>query len=263
HPHRRGKCRVDAARGGRGAGWLRQFRDASRGRRRRAGAAYPAGVGCGRPVRGATRHLSRMGKGQALLSLPCRDAGGRGGAQLRGNRRHWRADWRDGQPRRAGGDPRAGSLWRGQRGQAAALRPALHAFPHPYGAQGPGLSRLRGGTVRELRIIVACADSERLRAALVTASAQAALGGKAAVFLQLDAVALLRAPIAARLDDAHEAAGLPTLALLLEDAVALGVTLFACQSGLALSNLSASDLPKGVEMSGPVVFLQQTSDDAR
>jgi len=117
--------------------------------------------------------------------------------------------------------------------------------------------------VRELRIIVACADSERLRAALVTASAQAALGGKAAVFLQLDAVALLRAPIAARLDEAHEAAGLPTLALLLEDAVALGVALFACQSGLALSNLSASDLPKGVEMSGPVAFLQQTSDDAR
>ncbi|MGC4252928.1 MAG: DsrE family protein [Sphingobium sp.] len=117
--------------------------------------------------------------------------------------------------------------------------------------------------MRELRIIVASEDSERLRAALVTASAQAALGGRAAVFLQLDAVALLRAPVAARLDDAHEAAGLPTLALLLEDAVALGVALFACQSGLALSGMAAADLPAGVEVSGPVAFLQQTGDDAR
>ncbi|SCW55214.1 Peroxiredoxin family protein [Sphingobium faniae] len=117
--------------------------------------------------------------------------------------------------------------------------------------------------MRELRIIVASQDSERLRAALVTASAQAALGGKAAVFLQLDAVALLRAPIGARLDEAHEAAGLPTLALLLDDALALGVVILACQSGLALSGMSAADLPSGAEVSGPVAFLQQTGDDAR
>ncbi len=117
--------------------------------------------------------------------------------------------------------------------------------------------------MRELRIIVAAEDSERLRAALVTASAQAALGGKAAVFLQLDAAALLRAPIGARLDEAHEAMGLPALAALLEDALALGVSVLACQSGLALANLSAADLPAGVEVSGPVAFLQQTGDDAR
>lgn len=117
--------------------------------------------------------------------------------------------------------------------------------------------------MRELRIIVASEDSERLRAALVTASAQAALGGRAAIFLQLDAVALLRPPLAARLDDAHEAAGLPPLSTMIEEALGLGVVISACQSGLALAGLSASDLPAGVEAGGPVAFLQQTGDDAR
>ncbi|HKY83087.1 MAG TPA: DsrE family protein [Sphingobium sp.] len=117
--------------------------------------------------------------------------------------------------------------------------------------------------MRALRIVVATADPERLRGALVLAAAQAALGGAAAVFLQLDAVALLRQPITCDLDDTHRAAGLPSLALLLEEALGLGVVIAACQSGLALSQLSADALPPGVEVNGPVSFLQQTNDDAR
>ena len=117
--------------------------------------------------------------------------------------------------------------------------------------------------MRELRIIVATADAERLRGALVLAAAQAALGGGACIFLQLDAVALLRAPIGAPADEAHAAAGMPPLAQLIEEAVALGVALLACQSGLVLSGMTLDQLPAGVEVAGPVSFLQQTADEAR
>lgn len=119
------------------------------------------------------------------------------------------------------------------------------------------------GIMRELRIVVTTADGERLRGALVMAAAQAALGGKAAVFLQLDAVGLLRAPMVAPQDEAHRTAGLPSLRQLVDEAVGLGVALLACQSGLALCGLSAQDLPEGVEVGGPVGFLQQTGDEAR
>lgn len=117
--------------------------------------------------------------------------------------------------------------------------------------------------MRELRIIAATADAERLRGALVLASAQAALGGRASVFLQLDGVALLAPPLEAPKDAAHGAAGLPTLEQLIAEATGLGVALFACQSGMALHGISAQDLPEGVAVSGPVAFLQETHEEAR
>lgn len=107
------------------------------------------------------------------------------------------------------------------------------------------------------------ADAERLRGALIVATAQAALGGQASLFLQLDAVALLAPPMAAPRDGAHRAAGLPTLRELMAEALDMGVGLIACQSGLALSGLAADTLPKGIETGGPVSFLQQTDDAAR
>ncbi|WP_088184479.1 DsrE family protein [Sphingobium sp. Z007] len=117
--------------------------------------------------------------------------------------------------------------------------------------------------MRALNIVVTTADAERLRGALMLAAAQAALGGAATLFLQLDAVALLRAPIAAPRDPAHRAAGLPDLATLLDEALALGVTLIACQSGLALCGMTTADLPDRVGTGGPVGFLQATDDQAR
>jgi len=117
--------------------------------------------------------------------------------------------------------------------------------------------------MRELRIVITTADAERLHGALVLAAAQTALGGRASVFLQLNAVALLREPIAAPQDEAHRAAGLPTLAVLVEEALGLGVSIIACQSGLALAGLTVTQLPDGAEVSGPVGFLQQTDDSAR
>ena len=117
--------------------------------------------------------------------------------------------------------------------------------------------------MRELRIVVATADAERLRGALVLAAAQAALGGQASIFLQLDAVSSLRHPITAPRDEAHRAVGLPSLAMLLEEALALGVNIIACQSGLGLAGIVADTLPSGIEVSGPVSFLQEAKDDAR
>lgn len=114
-----------------------------------------------------------------------------------------------------------------------------------------------------MRIIATTAEAERLRGALVLAAAQAALGGEASLFLQLDAVALLRPPVTAPRDEAHQAAGLPSIATLIEDALALGVTISVCQSGMALAGLSPDMLPAGMDMSGPVAFLQQTGADAR
>ena len=117
--------------------------------------------------------------------------------------------------------------------------------------------------MRELRIVVTTADAERLRGALVLASAQAALGGAASLFLQLDAVALLKRPVTAPGDTAHEAVGLPSLETLIGEAVALGVKILVCQSGLALTHMTADDLPAGVDVGGPVSFLQETDDEAR
>ncbi|WP_300397353.1 DsrE family protein [uncultured Sphingobium sp.] len=116
--------------------------------------------------------------------------------------------------------------------------------------------------MRALTIIVAAPDPERLRGALTLAAAQAALGGRARLFLQLDAVALLRAPIAAPRDAGHKAAGLPSLEDLLAEALSLGVVLSACQSGMSLAGLSLADLPPGTEVTGPIALLQaQTEAD--
>jgi predicted peroxiredoxin len=109
--------------------------------------------------------------------------------------------------------------------------------------------------MRGLKLVILTPDAERFRGALTVAATHAALGGDAALFLQLDAVALLR-PLAAPHDDAHGAAGLPTLAALLDEALALGVTVTACQSGLALTGLDAASLDPRIKTGGAVGFLQ-------
>jgi len=122
---------------------------------------------------------------------------------------------------------------------------------------------MRRAPMRDLNIIVTTADAERLRGALILACAHAASGGRASLFLQLEAVSLLKQPISAPRDDAHKLAGLPTLADLIAEARALGVHLTACQSGLALCHLTPHDLPQGMDVGGPVSFLHSTGDEAR
>jgi predicted peroxiredoxin len=108
-------------------------------------------------------------------------------------------------------------------------------------------------------IVAAGADPARLHAALSLAAAWAALDRPARIFLQADAVGLLREGEAA--DKDHEDAGMPTLCELVRECLALGVSIAACQSGLALAGMTAADLPDGVETSGLVGFLASQTDE--
>jgi predicted peroxiredoxin len=111
-----------------------------------------------------------------------------------------------------------------------------------------------------LNIVVAGEDPGRLHAALSVAAAWAALDRPARLFLQAEAVVLLR-PSANEIESRRRDAGLPDLADLLEESLALGASVTACQSGLALAGLSAEDLPAGVDTGGLVDFLAKSRPD--
>lgn len=95
--------------------------------------------------------------------------------------------------------------------------------------------------MRGLTLVVATADPDRFRCALLMASAQAALGGRARLYAHEGAVRLLAVP-----DDA------------LTTARELGVRLIACQTGLAEAGLP---LPDGVEAGGLVSLMAALDDD--
>jgi predicted peroxiredoxin len=115
--------------------------------------------------------------------------------------------------------------------------------------------------MRGLTIVVAQASPDRFRTALTMAAAQAALGGRARLFLDGGAVALLRPPIRDDAEAQHRAAGLPTLGELLEEAFDLGVAIVACQSGLLLAGVAATDLDGRIGYGGMVGLLQQLDED--
>lgn len=106
--------------------------------------------------------------------------------------------------------------------------------------------------MRGLTIIVAGPDPDRLRAALTTACANAALGGRTRVYLHEAAVGLLGT-------DATAPAGLPNLTELRAIAVESGVELIACQTGLALAGLSADT--QRVAAGGLINLLATLKDD--
>jgi len=114
--------------------------------------------------------------------------------------------------------------------------------------------------MRGLTIVVAEASPQRFRTALTMAAAQAAMGGHARLFLDAAAVVLLQAGSHGDEPDLR-AAGLPTASDLFEEALSLGVTVAACQSGLALAGLDASTLDPRVGYGGMVGLLQQLGDD--
>ncbi|AQA00044.1 hypothetical protein BWQ93_17350 [Sphingopyxis sp. QXT-31] len=106
-----------------------------------------------------------------------------------------------------------------------------------------------------LNIIVAVAEGRRLYAALEAAMASAALGRPARVFLQGEAAALLRDPVSFAGDAARRAAGQPELAWMVEEAIAMEVGLFVCQSGMALVGVAATELVPHVKAAGLVSFM--------
>lgn len=113
--------------------------------------------------------------------------------------------------------------------------------------------------VRGLTVVVTRPSG--LRAGLELAAANAALGGRARLFAQGEAVAALALPIGDARDPDYAGAGLPTLADLFEAALALGVEAIACQSGLALMGLTADMLEPRMTFGGPMSMLQTLGED--
>ena len=112
--------------------------------------------------------------------------------------------------------------------------------------------------VRGLTVVVT--KPTGFRAALELATANAALGGRARVFCQSEAVTAL-CPLPDTQDDRYAACGLPTMAQLFEDAIGLDVEIIACQSGLALMAVDADALDARVTFGGPVSILQTLAED--
>lgn len=106
-----------------------------------------------------------------------------------------------------------------------------------------------------LSIILASADGERFYAALEMATAAAALGRSARIFLQGQAVAMLRTPVAFAGDAGRRASGQPDLVSLIAEAMAMDVRLIVCQSGMALVGMTASELVPQVRSGGLVSFM--------
>lgn len=111
-----------------------------------------------------------------------------------------------------------------------------------------------------LTILVATADVERFRAALSLACAHAALGGRTRLYCHEAAVALL-VPGADPGNGALAGMGLATRAQLLTEALESGVTLIACQTGLAATGIAFDTLTAGVEPGGLVSLLADLGDD--
>lgn len=113
-----------------------------------------------------------------------------------------------------------------------------------------------------LTIMLVSEDVARARAALSLALADAALGGSPRVYAHERAVAMFAR--ASREDDeidALNALGLPDRPSLLAIAAIEGVTLIACQTGLAMANLSIESLVPGTEAGGLVGLLATRGDD--
>lgn len=108
--------------------------------------------------------------------------------------------------------------------------------------------------MRGLTILAATADAERFRAALSIACAHAALGGSARLYCHEAAVTLL-VPGTDPADDGLAARGLATRAQLLAEARDSGVSLIACQTGLAAAGIAFDALTPGVEPGGLVSLL--------
>ena len=107
----------------------------------------------------------------------------------------------------------------------------------------------------QVNIIIAANDSARLYAGLEAAQAWAALGREVQVFVQGEGVAGLRRPVIHPGDRARQAAGQPDLATLLADLREMGVSIFVCQSGLALAGLTMDMLAVDAKAAGLVGFV--------
>ena len=115
--------------------------------------------------------------------------------------------------------------------------------------------------MRGVTVILTEAAPARLRAALSLASAVAAVGGRARLFLHEDAVTLFATPLTSPADARRSVAGLPTLAQLFEEALAMPVEVILCQSGLAMAGMDHGQLDPRIATGGLVGVLAMAGED--
>lgn len=110
-----------------------------------------------------------------------------------------------------------------------------------------------GLKLQSLNLLVLTDEPERFRGGLLLALTARALCREVSMFLQLDAVGLLGSQ--APRDGAHQTAGLPSLAEMIEEALASGVIITACQTGLHLTGRNADTLDPRIRTGGLLSFL--------
>lgn len=116
-------------------------------------------------------------------------------------------------------------------------------------------------THRGLAIVLSEASHARLHAALTLACAAAALGRPVRLFFHGESVAALTTGRHWQGDGTYRAAGLPSVTELVENAIGLGASVMACQTGLQLIGVTAASLAEGIETGGMVAFLADARDD--
>lgn len=111
-----------------------------------------------------------------------------------------------------------------------------------------------------LAIMLIATDQARARAALTLAIAHAATGQPTRLFAHERAVRHF-ADLPDGDADALAASGLPDLRQLRGMARETSVVLIACQTGMALEELTMADLAAGVEAGGLISLLSALNDD--
>lgn len=114
---------------------------------------------------------------------------------------------------------------------------------------------------RGLALIFGEASHARLHAGLSLACAAVALGRPVRLFFHGEAVAALASERRWMGDQAYSAAGMPSVAELIDSAMEMGANAMACQTGLQMCGLTAMALREGVEAGGMVAFLADARDD--
>jgi predicted peroxiredoxin len=114
---------------------------------------------------------------------------------------------------------------------------------------------------RGLAVVLSEANHARLHAALTLACAAAALGRPVRLFFHGESAAALTTSRHWQGDATYRAAGLASVAELVENAIGLGAQVMACQTGLQMIGVAATSLAEGIETGGMVAFLADARDD--
>lgn len=113
---------------------------------------------------------------------------------------------------------------------------------------------------RPLAVVLGTLAHDRLHAALSLAAASAALRRTVSIYLHAEGVRLLDPAQSWPEDARFTAAGAPAIRELFVTLTELGATVTVCQTGLALTGISAAMLPGTAQPGGLIDFLSRTGD---